>query len=417
VADLRVLHIDLDTGKLVAKGSAQFGGPSNSNFVLKAGDTMTGFLTLHDLPVDPYHAAPKLYVDNAINDVLTQLLDVQSDLQSQLSNFVLKTGDTMTGRLFLANDPFDPAEAATKQYVDQNALLKTGGKMTGYIELNGDPVQPLHPATKQYVDALFTTGGGNTGVFLPLAGGTMQGPLYLSRDPVDETEAATKRYVDSVAQGLDVKESVRAVATTNVSLFGLQTIDGVNLVEGDRVLLVGQTDATENGIYVVSENNWTRAEDANGTTTGPVTSGMYTYVEEGLNNRSTSWVLTTANPITIDITPLTFNKFSGVGNFVKKEGDTMEGPLILSRDPIIEEEAATKRYVDNHRNGYVHTQLTPDTIWLVQHNGNTTNVIVQVFVNNELIIPDNIKITGANTVEVTFRQPVVGVANVLFVRF
>ena len=60
--------------------------------------------------------------------------------------------------------------------------------------------------------------------------------------PTADTDAANKTYVDSVAQGLSLKDSVRAGTTANITLSGEQTIDGVSLVVGNRVLVKDQTD-------------------------------------------------------------------------------------------------------------------------------------------------------------------------------
>lgn len=126
--------------------------------------------------------------------------------------------------------------------------------------------------------------------------------------PVSGTDAANKDYVDSVAQGLDVKASVRAATTANITLSGTQTIDGVSVIAGDRVLVKNQTAGEENGIYVVAAGAWSRSSDAN--TSSEVTSGMFTFVEEGTANGDEGWVLTTNNPITLGTTSLTFTQFS-----------------------------------------------------------------------------------------------------------
>jgi hypothetical protein len=55
------------------------------------------------------------------------------------------------------------------------------------------------------------------------------------------------------------RQPVKAVATTNLALTGLQTVDGVLLTAGDRVLLTGQTDAKQNGAYAASAGGWSRA--------------------------------------------------------------------------------------------------------------------------------------------------------------
>lgn len=113
------------------------------------------------------------------------------NLVSDLSDRVLKSGDTMTGSLFLNADPVGGLEAATKQYVDSNFVTKAGDTLTGFLTLNADPINALQAATKQYVD-------GQTSNKLPLAGGTLSGPLILSADPATDLEAATKQYVDNL---------------------------------------------------------------------------------------------------------------------------------------------------------------------------------------------------------------------------
>ena len=132
-------------------------------------------------------------------------------------------------------------------------------------------------------------------------------------DPVSDQDAVNKRYADALVTGLDVKDSVRVATTANITLSGTQTIDGVSVVADDRVLVKNQTDASENGIYVCAAGAWSRADDADNTPSGEVTSGMFTFVEEGSANADAGFVLQTANPITLDTTDLSFVQFSGAG--------------------------------------------------------------------------------------------------------
>ena len=141
--------------------------------------------------------------------------------------------------------------------------------------------------------------------------------------PTQDTHLATKGYVDATAQGLDAKESVRALATVQTTLSGTQTIDGVSLVDGDRVLLTGQTNPAENGIYVVHAGAWLRAADA--TTGAQVTPGMFTFVEEGTTFSDTGWVLTSDGPTTLGTTALPFVQFSAAGQVVAGAGMTKTG--------------------------------------------------------------------------------------------
>lgn len=144
--------------------------------------------------------------------------------------------------------------------------------------------------------------------------------------PTDTTDAATKAYVDATAAGIDWKESVRAATTANITLSGAQTIDGVSVVAGNRVLVKNQDTASENGIYVAAASSWSRASDAN--SSAEVTAGLAVWVNEGTANGDAGWVLTTNDTITLDTTALTFTQFSGLGQVTAGDGLTKTGNTI-----------------------------------------------------------------------------------------
>jgi hypothetical protein len=168
-----------------------------------------------------------------------------------------------------------------------------------------------------------------TDLTAPTSAFTMNSQLITNvADPVSAQDAATKNYVDSVAQGLDVKASVRVATTAAVTLStdleNGDTLDGVTLATGDRVLVKNQSTGSENGIYVVKASGAPdRALDAN--SDADVTSGMFTFVEQGTVNGNSGWVLTTDNPITLNTTALTFAQFSGVGTFTSSNGVLLTG--------------------------------------------------------------------------------------------
>lgn len=148
-----------------------------------------------------------------------------------------------------------------------------------------------------------------------------------SFNPTNDATLVNKAYVDSVAAGLDAKESVRAATTAEVDLTtgGELVIDGVSLADGDRVLVKSQTDQTENGIYVCHTGAWTRAEDQDGNPASEVSSGNFTFVEEGTQNGSTGWVLTGDGLITIGTDNLVWTQFSQAAEYLAGDGMSLTG--------------------------------------------------------------------------------------------
>lgn len=107
------------------------------------------------------------------------------------------------------------------------------------------------------------------------------------------------------------KGVVRAATTDPVTLAGLQTVDGVDLSVGDRVLVKDQTLPRENGIYVVSEEGWVRASDAFSPEDMP--RGLVVGVSDGTAHALSFWVMTSPTPSTIGVTDIVFGPFSTGG--------------------------------------------------------------------------------------------------------
>jgi hypothetical protein len=134
--------------------------------------------------------------------------------------------------------------------------------------------------------------------------------------------AFVRTEVDNARVGIDAKESVVAATTANITLSNTQTVDGVALAVGNRVLVKNQTNAAENGIYIVSGAAWTRAPDA---ITGTLTPGAFVFIESGGTNADSGWVLSTTGAVTVGTTPLTFAQFSGAGQITAGNGLTKIG--------------------------------------------------------------------------------------------
>ena len=154
---------------------------------------------------------------------------------------------------------------------------------------------------------------------------------FKAATPTDSAHVATKGYVDSAQQGLDVKASSRVATTTAVLLAsGLEngdTVDGVVLATGDRVLVKDQSTASENGIYVVQASGAAvRADDFN--TSAKVTAGAFTFIAAGTTNGDQGFVLTTNDTITLGTTGLTFTQFSGTGSIEAGDGLSKSGATL-----------------------------------------------------------------------------------------
>lgn len=143
--------------------------------------------------------------------------------------------------------------------------------------------------------------------------------------PTAGNHLTTKDYVDNIAAGVSPQSSVKAATTANITLSGTQTIDGIAVAAGSRVLVKNQTAGAENGVYVVSAGAWTRSPDFDGNPTNEVSPGDLVYVETGTSNGNSSWVLVTNAPITVGSTALTFSVFSRPGDFEAGAGLTKTG--------------------------------------------------------------------------------------------
>ena len=348
--------------------------------VSKAGDVMTGLLTLSGIPTGNLHAATKGYVD------------------SQDALKVSKAGDTMSGDLTLAGNPTSNLHATPKQYVDttvsthandaalhltpaQNTFLDAvtvtatevnqltgvtgnvqtqldskvalaGGTMTGLLVLSADPVANLGAATKQYVDT-------KDNLKVSKAGDTMTGALVLSGNPVANLEATPKQYVDTAVSTHAGDTALHLTAAQNTFL------DAVTVTAAEVNHLAGVTSSVQAQLD-------SKVSKAGSTMTGALILSGAPAVD-----------LQAANKKYVD---------DADALAVKKAGDTMTGALILNADPAVALGAATKQYVDTkgaehaadatlHLTPAQNTFLDAVTVTAVEVNrlaGVTSNVQTQI---------------------------------------
>ena len=152
--------------------------------------------------------------------------------------------------------------------------------------------------------------------------GTTLGNMNVAT-PTSDNHAANKSYVDSIAQGLDVKGSVRASSTANVTVASpATTLDGVTLVTGDRILLKDQTANEENGIYTYAVGGLTRATDMD---ESDEFVGSFFFVEEGTTNSDQGYVVSTNGTIVVGTTAIAFTQFTGTGQLTAGAGLSKSG--------------------------------------------------------------------------------------------
>jgi len=129
-------------------------------------------------------------------------------------------------------------------------------------------------------------------------------------DPSATSDAATKNYVDQAVAGLRTRVIAEAATTANIDLTAdLQngdTLDGVTLVTGDRVLVKDQTDATENGLYIVVASG-TASRDPQFDTIAEL-SGQMIVVNQGTANDNKIFLCTTDSDATIGVSNITYSQ-------------------------------------------------------------------------------------------------------------
>ncbi|MFM9902092.1 MAG: head decoration protein [Polaromonas sp.] len=207
-------------------------------------------------------------------------------------------------------------------------------------------------------------------------------------DPTSAQDAVTKAYADALAQGYKWKEPVRATTTTNVTLSGAQTIDGVAVVAGDRVLVKAQTTASANGIYVAASGSWARATDFDAASE---VVGASVFTSEGASLGNTVWVMTTDGPVTIGTTALTFTQTNAGTSYTAGPGISITGGVIA-----VDVAVTARKSVATIGDGAA-TTLT------FTHGLNTQDITVSVYetATRTGVLCDWVA-NGVNTVQLTF---------------
>lgn len=365
-----------------------------------AGTQIVTFTAADTISMKTVGSATGNILDKAAGDLLYQPLDATLTALAALNNtagLLVQTGaDTFARRTLVVGSGMSIADA-------------TGAAANPTITLDAGLVSLASMATTGVVvstatDTFSTRSiGAATGPdildrdaadarFLGLAGGTMTGAITLSGDPTNPLHATTKQYVDSAAQGLSAKTAAQVATTANITLSGLQTIDGYALMIGDRVLVKNQTTASQNGIYVAASGAWSRSADMNAWSEFR---NAFVFIENGADFAYTGW--TTPGPLdgVLDTTDVVWSQFSGAAEYTGASGIALSGTeFSLTGQARALHDLATSGLIVRTGAGTVTGRTLTGTTGVSVTNGNGVSGNPTLALSNDLAAVEGIATTG-----------------------
>src|SRR5210317_905178 len=327
------------------KGIASFDA---TDFTVSSGDVTLNTERVQDIAGAMFSSNTETLITATYQDA-DGTIDLVVD--NDLSNYDNTTSDfaTVTGTETLTNKTLTAPKFADSGFIadsngNEQIVFNTTASAVNFLDVT-------NAATGNGIT--LASAGGDTNIDIKISPkGSGAVSVDSSRitnvtDPSGDQDAATKAYVDSVANGLDVKDSVRYASTANVAgtydngagtitagSNGAFSIDGQTPSQGDRVLLKDQSSAVQNGLYIVTTVGdgstayvLTRTPDADAA--NEITGGAFVFVEEGSANADNGYVFTHNGTPTLGSTDITVAQFSGAGQIsagdaLTKTGNTLD---------------------------------------------------------------------------------------------
>jgi len=344
------------------------------------------------------------YVDGSID---TAHIGDSQVTTAKIADNAITTGKILDGTILNADINASAAIDATKiadgsvtstefQYINtlsSNAQTQINGKLTASNNLS-DVTSASTSRTNLGLGTISTQDASNVAV----TGGSVTG----LGEPSANSDAATKSYVDQAVAGLRTRTIAEAATTGNIDLTAdLQngdTIDGVTLVTGDRVLVKDQTDATANGLYIAVASG-TASRDPEYDTIAEL-SGSMVVVNQGSTNDNKIFLCTTDSDATIGVSNITYTVItpSNVGTVTSVGvADSGSSEFTVANSPITSSGTITLEVnaIDNSKITGLGTAATLNV-------GTSANNVVQLDGTAKLPAVDGSQLTNIDAASAGF---------------